>query len=79
MNNPKVYCKFLRAKNAYGTLEGVDHNFIPIDPGTTFYWCIQTMGPAGPDSRLAHISSCANSQRKCFAAKDNRDDQDGSA
>ncbi len=66
MNQPKSYCRFLRAKNAFGTLEGGGNPFLPEDPGTTAYWCIRSMGPAGPDGRLAHISSCANPERACY-------------
>lgn len=61
-------CRYLRAKNAFGTLEGGDQPFLPGDPGTTTYWCIRTMGPAGPDDGLTHITNCRNEKRGCYAA-----------
>lgn len=60
-------CKFLRAKNGYGTLEGGGLPFLQ-DSITTTYRCICTGEPFGPDTELAHVSAC-NSQRNCFAAQ----------
>ncbi len=72
MDHPAAYCRYLRAKNAYGSLEGGDSPFIPVDAGTTTYWCLLTMGPAGPDDGLAHISTCRNPERTCFVKKDHK-------
>ena len=66
MDQPNLYCRFLRAKNAFGTFEGGGNPFLPKDPGTTTYWCIRSMSPAGPDGRLAHISTCADAKRSCY-------------
>ncbi|HQU58315.1 MAG: hypothetical protein KDD02_01085 [Phaeodactylibacter sp.] len=66
MDETKAYCRYLRAKNAFGTMEGGGRPFLPEDPGTTTYWCIRTMGPAGPDGRLAHISTCTQAERPCY-------------
>ena len=68
MEVQKAYCRYLRGKNAYGTLEGGGRPFVLVDPGTTTYWCIATMGPVGPDGRPAHISTCGNEKRKCYRA-----------
>ncbi|MCB0587811.1 MAG: hypothetical protein KDD06_21140 [Phaeodactylibacter sp.] len=68
MNSPTHYCRFLRGKNAYGTVEGGDKPFLNFDPATTTYWCLRTMGPVGPDGQPAHLSNCGNTKRKCFAA-----------
>ncbi len=58
-------CKFLRAKNAYGTMEGGDDPFLPLESGTTTYWCIQTGLPMGPDGGLACTGTCGE-KRRCF-------------
>ena len=63
----KTFCKYLRAKNAYGTLEGGDQSFLEVDPGTTMCWCLKTMGPVGPDEGVAHTDVCDElSGKKCF-------------
>jgi len=68
MTQPSTtYCRFLRGKNAYGTLEGGDQPVIEVDSGTTTYWCIRTQGPVGPDDGMVHISTCCKPERKCFA------------
>lgn len=60
-------CKFLRAKNGYGTLEGGGMPFILTDGITTTYRCICTGEPFGPDYELAHVSVCT-ARRGCFSA-----------
>ena len=60
-------CRHLRAKNAYGTMEGGDHAFLPADTGTTYYWCLRTCLPMGPDGGLAVTTRCGRT-RKCFEA-----------
>ena len=66
MDAPTPYCRFLRGKNAYGTLEGGGKPFLNFDPASTTYWCLCTSGPVGPDSQPAHLSTCGNTKRKCF-------------
>lgn len=70
MDQEKQYCRYLRGKNAYGTLEGGDRPFVLVDTGTTTYWCICTMGPVGPDGQPAHLSRCGQAGRKCFRPPD---------
>jgi len=70
MSEQKDICKFLRAKNGYGTLEGGSMPFILTDGITTTYRCICTGEPFGPDNELAHTSMCT-STRDCFAAQNN--------
>ena len=60
-------CRFLRAKNAYGTTEGGDNPFLPADTGTTTYWCLKTCLPMGPDGGLAVTTRCGRG-RTCFEA-----------
>lgn len=61
----KIGCKFLRAKNAYGTMEGGDDPMLPSEEGTTNYWCILSCSPVGPDNLPAFTSSCTKI-RTCF-------------
>lgn len=62
----KIGCKFLRAKNAYGTMEGGDSPFLPLDEGTTSYWCLKTCSPVGPDNNFVHTQKCSGN-RMCFS------------
>jgi len=67
MDSPTRYCRYLRGKNAYGTTEGGGKPFLDFDPATSTYWCLRSMGPVGPDSQPAHITTCDNERRECFA------------
>lgn len=60
------FCHYLRGKNAFGTLEGGDHPFLPLDPATSSYWCIMTSGPIGPDGQPVHLYKCSNARKSCF-------------
>ncbi len=64
-NKQKNHCKSLRAKNAYGTTEGGDSPFLPVDAGTTTYWCLKTCSPVGPDNQPAYTANCG-AHRPCF-------------
>ncbi|MBX9666720.1 MAG: hypothetical protein K2X93_03835 [Candidatus Obscuribacterales bacterium] len=59
------HCRFLRAKNGYGKLEGGGLPFFTQDTVTTTYRCISTGEPFGPDYQLAHTSTCTI-KRGCF-------------
>ena len=55
-------CPMLRTKTAYGTYE------TPWQKGestTAVYWCLETMGVAGPDEALAHPKQCQQG-RGCY-------------
>jgi hypothetical protein len=63
---PEV-CHSLRTKNAFGTQSG----YTPWQLGassTASYWCLETMGPAGPDEQLVHPSTCC-AGRTCYRAR----------
>ena len=60
-------CRYLRTKNAFGTASG----YQPWQLGassTAAYWCLQTMGSAGPDEQLVHPQSCCVG-RSCFQSR----------
>jgi hypothetical protein len=58
-------CSCLRSKSAYGAfgedLEHLDHTM----GATTAYWCLKTMGKAGPDEHYVHKSLCKPG-RACY-------------
>ena len=64
-----VYCKFLRAKNPYGFMEGGDMPWILEYESNTICWCIKSAGAAGPDNDLVYPPKCIEG-RSCFAAPD---------
>lgn len=59
------YCRFLRAKNAYGKLEGGDNPWLTMDDPNTVYWCVRSSGGAGPDNGLVAPERCL-AGRKCY-------------
>lgn len=60
-------CRCLRTKNPYGTTpQGVESWVAGIDTASS-YWCLRTMGPAGPDENYVHIARCVP-ERKCYEA-----------
>lgn len=64
--NTKV-CRFLKAKNPHGTLEGGEYDWLMMDDANTIVWCLHSMGPVGPDNGLANPPSCVKG-RACYQA-----------
>jgi hypothetical protein len=60
-------CQCLRTKNPYGTSPQNAEEWLPHVATTSSYWCIRTMGPAGPDEHFVHLSRCT-SARVCYEA-----------
>ena len=59
-------CDCLRSKASFGLYgEGFEH----LDSATTTYWCLKTMGKAGPDEHYVHGSLC-RSGRSCYESPD---------
>jgi hypothetical protein len=59
------YCKYLRAKNPYGGMEGGENAWLGIDDANTICWCIKSAGGAGPDNGLVAPTEC-RAGRSCF-------------
>ena len=60
-------CQCLRTKNPYGmTPQNVEMWVDGIHTASS-YWCLRTMGPAGPDEHYVHLARCTPS-RKCYEA-----------
>lgn len=67
--NKKGICKYLRARNPYGMMEGGDHPWLLLDDANTICWCINSAGAMGPDDGLVSTMSCKEG-RNCFASQD---------
>ncbi len=61
-------CRYLRTKTAFGASSGYQPWQLG-ESGTAAYWCLETMGSAGPDDQLAHPNSCC-AGRSCFRSRD---------
>lgn len=58
-------CKYLKAKNPYGLMEGGDHPWYLLDRANTICWCVRSGGGAGPDDGLVEPARCV-SGRACY-------------
>lgn len=60
-------CQCLRTKNAYGTTPQAAETWLPGTHASSTYWCLRTMGPAGPDEHYVHLARCVPG-RKCYSS-----------
>lgn len=63
------YCRFLKAKNPFGTVEGGGHEWYTYDDANTIYWCIKSIGAGGPDNGPVEPGLC-QCGRKCYRERD---------
>ena len=63
-------CQCLRTKNPYGTTPQNVESWLPGVETTSSYWCLRTMGPAGPDEHYVHLSRCTPSRACCESAEE---------
>lgn len=63
------FCRFLKAKNPFGTLEGGQHEWYTYDDANTIYWCVKSLGAGGPDDGPVAPRLCI-AGRKCYKARD---------
>ena len=68
-SNTKGICKFLRARNPYGMMEGGEHPWLLLDDANTICWCINSAGASGPDNGLISPMECKEG-RSCFVSQD---------
>ena len=61
-------CKFLRARNPYGMMEGGDNPWHLLDDANTISWCINSAGAVGPDNGLVSPVECTKG-RSCFVSQ----------
>lgn len=59
----EIRCSALRSKSAYGAFGDFHEDLIEIMGATTTYWCLRTMGKAGPDDHYVHRSVCQQGRR----------------
>jgi hypothetical protein len=62
-------CHCLRTKNPYGTTPQDAESWVAGIQTSSSYWCLHTMGPAGPDNNYVHLARCVPG-RKCYQAQD---------
>ncbi len=67
-SNKLSICKFLRARNPYGMMEGGDNPWFLLDDANTICWCIVS-GGVGPDNGLVSTTDCREG-RSCFVSRD---------
>jgi hypothetical protein len=60
-------CQCLRTKNPYGTTPKNPEIWVDGIHAASSYWCLRTMGPAGPDEHYVHLARCTPG-RKCYEA-----------
>lgn len=58
-------CKYLKAKNSFGRVEGADNEWFITDDANIFSWCIVSTGAGGPDGGIVGPAYCIEG-RKCF-------------
>ena len=52
----QIRCKSLRSKSSCGAFDDSDEDMLELTGSTATYWCLKTMGKAGPDSHFVHRS-----------------------
>jgi hypothetical protein len=60
-------CQSLRTKNAYGMTPVSADSWLAGIHEVSCYWCLRTMGPAGPDEHYVHLARCKPG-RSCYDA-----------
>lgn len=63
----QIRCNSLRSKSSYGTFDHFAEEMHELVGSTTTYWCLKTMGKAGPDEHFVHGSACVEG-RTCWTS-----------
>ena len=66
--DPAGRCRHLRTKMMF-VVNDWEERAGEYPSSTASYWCLKTMGPAGPDDRVADLAGC-RSGRGCFQPQD---------
>ena len=64
-----IFCRYLKAKSPYGTLEGGGNDWFLLDNANTICWCVKSQGRMGPDNGLVDPVTCKVG-RRCFKMPD---------
>jgi hypothetical protein len=62
-------CRCLRSKSSYAAFGEYREDLEALMGSTSTFWCLKTMGKAGPDEHYVHAKVC-HEGRRCFEAKD---------
>lgn len=62
------FCRFLKAKNPFGALEGGQNDWYMLDDANTIFWCVKGNGACGPDNGPIDPHTCQPG-RKCYREK----------
>jgi hypothetical protein len=65
----QLSCASLRSKSSYGAYGDASEEHAELLGSTTTYWCLKTMGKAGPDDHYVHGSICKEG-RSCWEGCD---------
>ena len=63
------FCRFLKAKNPFGNLEGGANDWYVYDDANTIYWCVKSLGAGGPDNGPVEPGMCVLG-RKCYKERE---------
>jgi hypothetical protein len=58
-------CRCLRTKTIYGNFAGDFETWHDSVASSAAFWCLKTMGPAGPDEHFVHVGQCGP-HRSCY-------------
>ncbi len=61
----QIRCASLRSKSSYGHFGDFHEEMVEMMGSTTTYWCLKTMGKAGPDEHFVHRTNCLEG-RSCW-------------
>lgn len=65
----QLRCASLRSKSSYGAFGDFAEEHAELLGATAAYWCLKTMGKAGPDDHYVHRSICTEG-RSCWESCD---------
>jgi hypothetical protein len=65
----QIRCSSLRSKSSYAAFGDFGEEHAELLGSTTTYWCLKTMGKAGPDDHYVHRSICVEG-RSCWESCD---------
>lgn len=63
------FCRFLKGKNPFGTVEGGSNDWYVFDDANTIFWCVKSLGAGGPDNGPVEPGRCVEG-RDCYKCRD---------
>jgi len=62
-------CRYLKARNAFGTTEGGENPWYVLGDASSVFWCVKALGAGGPDNGPVEASRCV-AGRSCYKKRD---------